>query len=172
MDGSLRDCALGDQCCGLPLEGESEGDTDGAAFDRAYALDLVGDGGLSKVPRSSSSMRLSGRAGYAVPFSVARVFAVPRDFAESGDQGLLSAFEGGLLDATLGDFRKIEPKKVKPESKLLTAGGSEGAGRSDAGAPEGTCERISRDFVEGLSTAIFIKVVRGDATDSGRGILA
>lgn len=70
---------------GLACEGESEGDTE-AALDRTTCDLDRGDAGSKFV--SSSPILLSGRAGYTVPFSVARVLVVIRDFIERGDKGL------------------------------------------------------------------------------------
>lgn len=93
----------------LACEGESDGDTEGGL---AHAFGDVGLEGLSGI---SSSITLGGKAGYTVPLSVWRVFAVNRDLAERGDQGLLSPSAplcgGGLLgvpDAVFGDLVRID----------------------------------------------------------------
>jgi len=66
---------------GLKLDGESDGDIEGA-LEKAWVL---GDP-MSKA-LSPSPYRLSGRGGYPVPLSVARVLVVVLDFIDNGDIG-------------------------------------------------------------------------------------
>jgi len=81
---------------GLKLDGESDGEIEGA-LEKAWVL---GDP-MSKVP-SPSPYRLSGRGGYAVPLSVARVLVVVLDFTDNGDIGCSSS--GPLLFDLVADL--------------------------------------------------------------------